>query len=144
MPEAICFLSLEGVISASSLPKYFAAVLKYHVLSHLPSPNGTSISKDLIKEFSHRSEKKRRDVQDRIGLYDAVARNTVALKLRTSKENVLWYEDTLLLQFLFQIPYVFLEYAKLEEVRFRETGLTVVSVLQYYGYRDPQTTEPIK
>lgn len=73
----IGFLSLEGHVSAESLPQYLSAVSRYHELHHLPSPTRTPLVSALQKAYIRAHDERTNSSSVRVGCPASVMRRIV-------------------------------------------------------------------
>jgi integrase len=95
----IVFLSLEGRVSAVSLPQYLSAVSRYHELAGVESPTKTALVRSLVQAYSRAFDASAVTRPMRVGLPAAVMRQILVLGLETPVPTLV--RDAALMLFLF-------------------------------------------
>lgn len=119
------YLSIEGKISADSLPQYLSAISQYHELHHLQSRTKIPMVRSLVRSYSRRMDLTGSEpILTRIGCSAGTIREVV--KLGCTTNNVTQYCCAMVVvAFVFQVRAVSMHNIRCKDMIFEEGTLEV-------------------
>lgn len=121
----IGYLSLEGRLSAESLPQYISAVSRYHELHSLPSPTKTSLVSSLMRAYTRRFDELATPVLHRVGCPASVVHQILQAGHSSTTSSDLASCTAVVIAFIFQVRAVSMAHLYRRDVSVDARGLTV-------------------
>ena len=120
------YLSLEGKISAESLPQYLSGVSQYHELHHLDSPTKTPMVRALVRAYRRHMDIVRGEpVSTRIGCPAHLMRQIVFFGCSTQDQGILACCAMVVMAFVFQVRAVSMHHVSRKDMCFNDGQLEI-------------------